>query len=135
MLPDSKGPLSASLPSHAMPKLVMLCPCRCQQHTSHCFCCKILQASSVIKVTVVHQHGDQISDGWFISARVHDSKFISNFCIFFFNFHGLPHSRDVKIFYTKFFNTIFFQITDLYQFRRKNYLPIDKHESNAHTPG
>ena len=37
---------------------------------------------------------------------------------YFFNFHGLPHSRDVKNFYTKFFNTIFSQITDLYQFRQ-----------------
>ena len=42
-LPDPKGLLSPRLPSHAMPKLVMRCPCKCQQHTSfYCICCKIL---------------------------------------------------------------------------------------------
>ena len=112
MLPDSRGPLSTSLPSHAMPKLVMRCPCRCQQHTGHCFCCKILHAS-VIKVTVVHQQSDRINDGWLISGfstRVNNSKHTCITSIFMFNFRDQPYLRDMKIFYTKFSTWIFLKL-------------------------
>ena len=84
--PDHKGLLLTSLPSHALPKLAMRSPCKCQQHISHCcICCKIihirrLQNPLATTVTVVNQQ-DKSMTAWILCQCTLYMTISTHYCV------------------------------------------------------